>query len=136
MAEYTNPALPVVVGAGVGNNYDDHCKGFDPASAALVGQGDAAVQRQLLQESVNRNSKESALSQMESRFQLERSLKENSIQAERLERENQRVITAEHDKTRALMMQLDNERKVAEATNGRFSAIEAILAKLVAGGGE
>jgi hypothetical protein len=64
---FTNPALPVVTGAGIGNGYGYDC-GFKPADAALVQSNNLAILSsnmtmgfQLLNNSVSQNSKENAL---------------------------------------------------------------------------
>jgi len=64
---FTNPALPVVTGAGFGGGYGWH-QGFQPADAALVQSNNLAILGtqmnfgfQMMQQTVSQNSKENAL---------------------------------------------------------------------------
>lgn len=80
---YTNPALPVTVGAG---DFHDRHHGFEPADAALVQsnnlsniQNQIAFGQHMLNESVSRNSKENALLVKDNQIAMERLVASNQL---------------------------------------------------------
>lgn len=109
--EYTAPVLPVTVPAGNG-----YANGLEGKDAVLIHQASTASGDWHNAFATMENSKQNVIEVMESRFQLERSIKDMDRRAERIERENQTVLKSmqidlknEAEKTRALI--LDEARR-------------------------
>lgn len=118
MTDHSMPVLPIVAGHG-GHGCGD---GFEPSDAALVQSTNLAITGQSVKdaqvESV-RTSKDVLIN----RFEIERSLKELGVQAERIERENVRIVVEQGERTRDLMRSMDQDRRF----EARLALIEAKL---------
>jgi hypothetical protein len=115
----STPVLPVVANGFHGH----HDRGIEGKDAVLV-HGLNGFQNDLsLNETISRNSKENACISHENRFQL-------GVQAEKLERENQRVMKEEHQRTRDLILSQEEKRLERERVDSKFAALEALIATL------
>lgn len=122
----STPVLPVVANGFSGH----HGHGLEGKDAVLIHSNQTALNSHLLNESVSRNSKEDVVKTLESSCRAERESIENRIQAERLERENQKVIISENQRTRDLIMSMEAQRNSEAKADGQFAVLKALIDSL------
>lgn len=129
MGDTSIPVLPVTANGYHGDWHGRH-DGFEPSDAALVQANHLSINGLQIKDA-QVESLRTSKDVLVNRFELERAIKENSVQAERLERENQNVMRSEFAALKLSMAEAESRRLQAEATDRRFGAIESVLKDIV-----
>jgi len=144
---HSAPVLPVTVDAHGHGHGDHHGDEVLSAHVGLQGRHNSSdhltlaafggTDRLFLNESISRNSKENACITHSANLSLERGQRRLEAQAERIERENQRFVKEEHQRTRDMIaaqekaaLQAQIAAMERERVDGKFAALQKLTEDL------